>query len=162
MSSNTNWQKWNKHFLNLAQQHAILSKDPNTKVGAILVGEEDRSIISAGFNGFPMGIEDDNRLNDRELKLQLVVHAEMNAILLAAKRGISTKDAILYLVATDNSGQIWGGPPCIRCLVECIQAGIKSIVTYKPKSVPSNWEASLNLSREIISEAKLSYWEMSL
>jgi len=83
--------KWDRHFLGLALAHARMSKDPNTKVGAIIVGP-DRELISAGFNGFPRGIEDsDERLTNRDLKLKLIVHAEMNAVLAAARHGIQLK-----------------------------------------------------------------------
>lgn len=58
--------RWDRHFLRLAAEHARMSKDPSTKVGAVIVGP-DREIRSAGFNGFPRGIEDtDERLHDRE------------------------------------------------------------------------------------------------
>ena len=49
--------KWDKRFLDLAKHISDWSKDPSTKVGCIVVGE-DREIRSTGFNGFPRGIED--------------------------------------------------------------------------------------------------------
>ena len=49
--------KWDKRFLDLAKHISEWSKDPSTKVGCIVVGE-DREIRSTGFNGFPRGIED--------------------------------------------------------------------------------------------------------
>ena len=58
--------KWDIRFLELAKHISGWSKDPSTKVGCIVVGE-DREIRSTGFNGFPRGISDDNdRLLDRE------------------------------------------------------------------------------------------------
>src|ERR1700722_8733078 len=115
--------KWGRHFLNLAYEHAKMSQDPSTKIGSVIVGP-DLELRSAGFNGFPRGIADtQERLNNREIKLQLVVHAEMNAVLAAARVGIPLKGCTMYVTATDNSGKIWGGPPCVRCTVETIQAG---------------------------------------
>lgn len=138
-----------------------MSKDPNTKVGSIIVGP-DREIVSAGFNGFPRGIEDtDERLQDRDTKLKLIVHAEMNAILAAARHGIRLKGCTLYLAATDNeSGLIWGGAPCSRCTVEIIQAGITEIVSYPVKSVPSKWHEDLVMSRKLIEEVGILYREV--
>lgn len=154
--------KWDNHFLKLALHHAKLSKDPSTKVGAIIT-TRDRDFISAGFNGLPRKLEDtEERLNNRETKLLLTVHAEMNAVLAAAKLGIKINDCTMYIVATDKSGEIWGGPPCHRCLVEILQTGISKIVTYEQKSVPTKWAESLNLSKKLIKEAGLEYKEIKL
>ena len=72
-------ERWDRYFLDLALLNAQMSKDPSTKVGAVIVGP-DREVRSMGFNGFPRGIADTReRLECREVKLDLVVHAEMNA-----------------------------------------------------------------------------------
>lgn len=121
----------------------------------------DREILSAGFNGFPRGIADTHeRLHDRETKLKLVVHAEMNALLAAARTGMKLKGCTLYLAATDDTGLVWGGPPCTRCTVEIIQVGISEIVSYPVKAVPSRWHADLTLARSLIEEAGIAYREI--
>ena len=155
-------EKWDKHFLGLALAHARMSKDPNTKVGSVIVGP-DRELISAGFNGFPRGIDDtEERLNDRDTKLKLIVHAEMNAILAAARHGIRLKGCTLYLAATkEETGLVWGGPPCTRCTVEIIQAGITEIVSHPVKSIPSKWHEDLKLAGSLIEEAGIKYRELS-
>jgi dCMP deaminase len=153
--------RWDTHFCGLALYHAKLSKDPSTRVGSVIIGP-DRELLSAGFNGFPRGIADTpERLNDRDTKLKLVVHAEMNALLAAARTGMRLKDCTLYLAATDDSGMIWGGPPCTRCTVEIIQVGISEIVSYPPKAVPSRWHEDLALARSLIEEAGIRYREIS-
>lgn len=79
-------EKWDRKYLELAKYIATnWSKDPSTKVGAILVNyETKREFI--GYNGFPEGVLDTpERYNDRELKYKLVVHAEVNALLKAAQ-----------------------------------------------------------------------------
>jgi len=150
-------ERWDHHFLRLCQDHARMSKDPSTHVGAVIVGP-DREIRSAGFNGFPRGIVDSReRLNDRETKLKLVVHAEMNAVLAAARVGIPVKGCTLYISATDSSGEVWGGPPCVRCTVEVIQAGIAEVVSYPKRAVPSKWHEDLLLAESLLSEAGLVY-----
>ncbi len=156
--------RWDIGFLHLALSFANdMSKDPNTKVGAVLVGP-GREVIQMGFNGFPTGISDTpERLNNRTVKNRLVVHAERNAICLAARRGIATQGATLYLVATDASGAIWGGPPCVACLIELIQAGVTGIITLPFKAVPSHWAADLEESRELIRECNhIQYREVEL
>lgn len=154
-------ERWDNHFLRLCQDHARMSKDPNTRVGAVIVGP-DREIRSAGFNGFPRGIIDTpERLNDRELKLRLVVHAEMNAVLAGAKVGIPLHRCTLYLAATDSNGGVWGGPPCVRCTVEVIQAGIKEVVSYPKRAVPSKWHSDLELAESLLTEAGITYRTIS-
>ncbi len=154
--------RWDRHFLGLSVCHSRMSKDPSTHVGAVIVGP-DREVLSAGFNGFPRGIKDSlDRLEDREIKLKLIVHAEMNAILAAARTGMRIKSCTLYLAATDGSGLIWGGPPCTRCVVEIIQVGIQEIVSYPVKNVPSRWHNDLELSQALINEAGIIYREVSI
>lgn len=155
-------ERWDRHFLGMALYHARMSKDPSTRVGSVIVGP-DREILSAGFNGFPRGIADTHeRLHDREKKLQLVVHAEMNALLAAARTGMRLKGCILFLAATDASGMVWGGPPCTRCTVEIIQVGISEIVSYPIKSAPSKWHNDLTVARGLIEEAGIKYRELAL
>lgn len=154
--------RWDRHFLKLALDHARMSKDPSTRVGAVIIAP-DREPVSDGFNGFPRGIADTSeRLSNRDLKLKIVVHAEMNAVLNAARMGHRTKGCTLFLAATDDSGAVWGGPPCTRCIVELIQAGIAEIVSFAPKAVPSRWEADLSFARSLIAEAGIAYRELSL
>jgi dCMP deaminase len=152
--------RWDAHFLRLTVEHARMSKDPSTQVGAVIVGP-DREIRASGFNGFPRGIADTpERLNDRETKLDLVVHAEMNAVLHAARVGVPVKGCTLYLSAMDHTGAVWGGPPCVRCTVEVIQAGISSIVSRPFKAVPSRWKDSIEKARQLLTEAGVQYREV--
>lgn len=155
-------ERWDRHFLGMALYHARMSKDPSTRVGSIIVGP-DREILSAGFNGFPRGIADTHeRLHDRATKLQLVVHAEMNALLAAARTGMRLKGCILYLAATDQSGMVWGGPPCTRCTVEIIQVGISEIVSYPIKSAPSKWHGDLTVAKGLLEEVGIKYRELPI
>lgn len=154
--------KWSSRFLDLAKLVASWSKDPSTKVGAVIVGP-DGEIRSTGFNGFPRGIADtDERLTNREEKLNLVVHAEMNAILNAARFGVKLKGCVMYMAATDQSGSVWGGPPCTRCTVEVIQSGITTIVSYPKKSAPSRWHTSLAVAESLLRESGVNLVEVEI
>ena len=137
--------KWDIRFLELAKHISGWSKDPSTKVGCIVVGE-DREIRSTGFNGFPRGISDDNdRLLDREKKYPLICHAEENAIMHAARIGVSLKGSTAYVT--------W--PPCSRCARSLIQAGIKEVVYSTAEEIPERWLEDFNISTSMLKEANV-------
>ena len=139
--------KWDKRFLNLAKEISTWSKDPSTKIGAVIVNDEKR-ILATGYNGFPKGIHDsEQRYHDRETKYKYVVHAEMNAIYNATYNGISLNDSTLY---------VWGLPVCSECAKGVIQVGIKRIVMPKA-DYPDRWIESFRKSRELFTEAGLEW-----
>lgn len=155
-------ERWERHFLGMALYHSRMSKDPATRVGSVIVGP-DRELLSAGFNGFPRGVVDSpDRLNNRDIKLKLVVHAEMNALLAAARTGMRLKGCTLFLAATDDTGLVWGGPPCTRCTVEIIQVGIEQIISFPSKPGPSKWHEDLAMAHVILQEAGIFYREVPL
>ena len=114
---------WDEYFMSVALLAAMRSKDPNTQVGACIVGE-DKRIISTGYNGFPRGCSDDEFPWDREgedTKYPFVVHAELNAILNAGGRNLSGSKLYVALF------------PCNECAKAIIQAGIKTLVYLSDK-----------------------------
>lgn len=142
-------EKWDRRFLELAKQISTWSKDPSTKVGAILV--KDRKVVGMGFNGFPEGVEDTPaRLADRETKYKMVVHAEVNAILQAGERA---KGATLYVYPS------FAFPPiCNDCCKAAINAGIAGIVGYLPDENDPRvvrWKDSIEVSKTMWEEAGL-------
>ena len=138
-----------------------MSKDPRTQVGAVIVGP-DLEVRSTGFNGFPRGVVDwPERLQDKPTKLGLIVHAEVNAILNAARVGIPLKGCTLYLAATDDSGGVWGGPPCTRCSLDVIQAGIVKVVSLPFKIGASTWAEDVAMSGDLLREAGVRYREFA-
>lgn len=77
--------KWDLRMLTMAQFVSTWSKDPSTKVGAVITDENYR-VISLGYNGFPQGFEDkDERLMDRDFKLRAILHGERNAMIFAQR-----------------------------------------------------------------------------
>ena len=63
-------------FANVAETLARFSKDPSTRVGAVVVDDHGH-ILSTGWNGFPRGVDDDPaRYADRSVKLELIAHAD--------------------------------------------------------------------------------------
>ena len=136
-------EKWDARFLELAAHISGWSKDPSTKVGCIVVGT-DREIRSTGFNGFPRGIADDaERLENREFKYPLICHAEENAIMHAARVGVSLRECTAYVT--------W--PPCTRCARSLIQAGIVEVVYPANCEVPERWRKDFDMSSSMMNEA---------
>lgn len=133
---------WDKRFLELAKLVSSWSKDPSTKVGAVIVDDQN-IIVSVGFNGFPKGIQDDDRLNHRDSKYQIIVHAENNALMFA-KRPLDGCTIYTYPFM-----------PCPRCAGMIIQSGIKRIVTYENTISRHRWDIDFVISRELFHEAKI-------
>jgi dCMP deaminase len=134
--------KWDHRFLRIAREVATWSKDPGTCVGAVLV--KDKRIIATGYNGFPQGISDGiERYEDREVKLAYTVHAEVNAILNAARNGSKTNGSTLYVTFS----------PCVSCATGLIQAGISRVVCPDLKFAPPRWAESFGRGQSLLSEA---------
>ena len=139
-------EKWDRRFLELAKHISEWSKDPSTKVGCVVVGA-DREVLSTGFNGFPRGIEDDlDRLEDRDRKYPLICHAEENAIMHAARIGVSLKGNTAYVT--------W--PPCSRCTRSLIQAGLNEVVFPADVDIPERWQADFDISMGMMEEAGIT------
>lgn len=82
--------------LKLAYQYANDSPDPRTKNGAVLINSE-KHLIGCAANRFPIRIQETpERLHNRQIKLQMIVHAEQGAILHAARMGKVTYGSTLF------------------------------------------------------------------
>lgn len=130
--------KWDNFYLGMARQAATGSKDPSTQVGAVICDRENR-FVCAGFNGFPRGIKDDSRLEDRNVKYKLILHAEHNAILFS-RRDLS--GCTLYT---------WPFMPCSSCAAIIIQSGIKRVIA--PRDDNPRWKESFELTEQLFKEA---------
>lgn len=131
--------KWDKRFLDLAKLCGSWSKDPSTQVGAVIVDDNNR-IVSIGFNGFPQGVEDsEERLVDREIKYDIIVHAEANALMFANK---SVEGCTLYT---------WPFQPCSRCAGLIIQSGINRVVSVVHDD--ERWKKNFTTARQLFKEA---------
>ena len=137
-------QSWDEFFIDLAWHIATRSKDPSTKVGAIIIGP-NHDIRATGYNGFPRKVNDDPvRYADRELKLKLTIHAEINAIINAARHGVGVADCIMYCTM----------PPCSSCSTAIIQAGITELVVPTLVTV-ERWQRDLDIARTMFKEASV-------
>ena len=117
---------WDEYFMRMAEDASMRSNCIRRKVGALIV--KQRNIISTGYNGTPIGVRNcfeggcPRCLSDVEpgqgYDTCICVHAEANAVLLAARHGNATEGGVLYTTLR----------PCFSCLKEALQAGIGEIV----------------------------------
>lgn len=109
---------------------AELSHDPDTKVGVVLV--KDNYIISTGYNGTPKDTSNEMKCANGNT-LPTVIHAEVNALLIASRSTVSTEGATCYTTFS----------PCLNCMVMLKQAGIKKVYYLDTKNTTSQDEAML-------------------
>lgn len=132
---------WN-WAMEMAEHVATASKDPSTKVGAVIF-DEKRRLVSAGYNGFPRGVRDTSeRLNDRPTKYRMTQHAERNAIAFATG---STVGATIFITH----------PPCAACAGGIIQAGIAHVCYPKERidELKDRWGEDFDAADRMFSEA---------
>lgn len=122
-------------YMGLAQYVTAKSKDPSTKVGAVIVNQHYQP-VSYGTNGFARGVPDlQELLDDRESKLRLTIHAEENAIIFAAR---PLDGCIIY---------VWPMMPCSTCMAKIVQSRISRVVTLKAsKEQEERWGKDFRLS----------------
>lgn len=146
---------WDDYFMGIARHAARRSNCIRRRVGAIIV--KGRAIVSTGYNGTPMGVTNcydggcprcaANTPPGEGYDTCLCVHAEQNAIVLAARHGTSVEGGVLYSTLR----------PCFGCVKEVIQAGIKEVVFGEDWPYPEALEASYG---RIVNESgvKLRLW----
>lgn len=123
----TDYISWDEYFMGIALLTAQRSKDNSSQVGACIVSN-DNKILSMGYNGMPVGCNDDEMPWDREgapldTKYMYVCHAELNAILNHASGTGSLKGARIYTTLF----------PCNECAKALIQSGISEVIYYEDK-----------------------------
>lgn len=133
---------WENRFLELSKFISSFSKDPSTKVGCVIF-DDDHRVISVGFNGFPKKIKDtEERLNNRDIKILMTLHAELNAILFS-KESLEGKSLSVYPFQ-----------PCASCASAIIQKGIKCVIAPKmPEDIKTRWYESCKIAEEMFLEA---------
>jgi dCMP deaminase len=108
---------WHNYFMNIARQVATRATCPRKHVGAVIV--RDRTILSTGYNGSIRGLphcEDVGCLME-DGHCTATVHAEANAIMQAARNGVSVAGAEIYTTAS----------PCWPCFKLIANAGLTRV-----------------------------------
>jgi dCMP deaminase len=143
------FKQWDMRFLDLARTVSMWSKDPSTKVGAVIV-RPDKTVLSLGFNGFPRGCDDHPDIYaERERKYMRVVHAEVNAVLTAPERAAGCTVYVWPPAAEPGT--------CANCAGAMIQAGIKRVVHVYAEGLAFNerWLASYAEAMAMYAEAQV-------
>ncbi len=148
---------WDEYFMNIAYETARRSNCSRRKIGAVLV--RDRRIVSTGYNGTPLGVKNcfdggcarcsSDVPSGQSYDTCICVHAEQNAIILAARNGISTDGSVLYTTLR----------PCFGCAKESVQAGIVEVVYYEDYGYPDELEA---VYQDLIREARLKLRQLTV
>jgi dCMP deaminase len=130
---------WDIYFKEIVQVTAKRSPCERLQVGCLLV--VDNRIVSQGYNGFLPGLEHNSIVrNGHE---QATVHAEQNALVDCAKRGVSCNGATAYITHY----------PCIICCRLLLAAGIKKIKyinNYNNDELVNYFTDNMNVSIDII------------
>ena len=142
---------WDEFFMLHVYLVASKSKDPSTKIGAVIV--RDNTVISEGYNGFCRKVNDNiaERWNRPE-KYAWIEHGERNSIFNAARNGIKTLDGVMFTQEV----------PCVDCGRSVIQAGIKEIVLHKQWSdiwkqiMQDKWKGAAEITLTMFKEAGIN------
>lgn len=112
--------QWDEYFLKLAMLASERATCPRMHCGCVLV--KDKNVISTGYNGSIPGDEHCEEIGCLLVENHCVrtVHAEMNALIQAAKRGHAIDGATAYVT----------NMPCTTCAKALITAGIKRVVVF--------------------------------
>jgi dCMP deaminase len=112
---------WDEYFMNIAKQAATRATCDRKHVGAVIV--VNKAIVATGYNGSIVGLPHCDEIGvghlmDEGNHCVRTVHAEVNAVAQAAKRGAAIDGATIYTTAS----------PCWPCFKMLVNAGIRRIV----------------------------------
>ena len=121
--------KWDKRFMEVAHLVSNWAScyQQERKIGAVIV--KDKRIMTTGYNGAPAGVKTCVERGEGMRKrlgvesgthheLCYAIHAEQNAIIQAAKLGVSIDGATLYCTHQ----------PCVICAKMIVNSGIRRVV----------------------------------
>jgi dCMP deaminase len=151
----TDYLSWDEYFMGVAHMSSMRSKDDTSQVGACIVNDKNR-IVGIGYNGFPIGCEDDEFPWERdggflETKYAYVVHAEPNAILNAT---VPLSGARMYVTLF----------PCNECAKLIIQSGIREVIYLSDKyaGTPSDLAAKRLFESAGVKTRKLEHYTLQV
>ncbi len=141
---------WDHYFMSIAVIASLRSVDPNSKVGSVIVSQENK-ILGVGYNGFVTGIDESKLSLSREgswldSKYPYIVHSEVNAIVNSVVH--SLKNSKLYCTLF----------PCNDCTKILAQAGIKEIIYLSNKHEESDMYIA---SKRLLDLSNINYRQLN-
>lgn len=136
-------KRWLNEFIDLANKRAQMSRDENTRVGAVIFDEQDCVEVSVGYNCLARGVEHKPERSQRPLKYHFTSHAEASAVANAARLGRKTKGCSIAVTMF----------PCPICSALLINAGITKVYSPKPDWTHYKYKDELQYSLEQFKEA---------
>ena len=136
-------------LLKEAYKEALKSKDPSTQNGAVLVRPDTGEIIMRGFNHFPEGFEETpERMNDRDIKYKVIIHAEEDVLFKCGRSGVATYGLVMVCPYA----------ACIGCARVISAHGISLLVVHEDALIQGrktprdrrDWDKQLDLADEIM------------
>jgi dCMP deaminase len=132
-------KSWSSYFMSIAYEVASRGTCKRKQVGCVIA--KDKTIIACGYNG---SIRGGTHCTDTDCIIRdghciATVHAEVNALISAAKNGVATDGAVLYTTAY----------PCWSCFKTIVNAGIKTIYykeKYRPDELVEQHAAQLGIN----------------
>lgn len=140
-------EQWDRFFYGMAELSASMSKDPDRRVGAVLVSP-DRRQVSPGYNGFPPEVPDlPSLLADRDFKLANMHHAEDNCLRQAPFPAVG---CTVYVTRF----------PCLPCACMLRDAGIRRVVAPRPDLGHARWGKSWTVATAVLLAANIEVSHM--
>lgn len=112
---------WDERFMIDVYEWAAKSKDPRTKIGAVLVYWDDKDGFAHGYNGIARKVKDLPERMERPEKYFWMSHAERNVVYHCARTGRATNGATMFTQ----------GIPCCDCADAVVNSGIVEVVVHK-------------------------------
>ena len=135
--------KWDERYLRIAKEVGSWSKDPRTKVGAILV--RNKRVINTGYNGIPLHVDEaPPERHEAPEKYFYYEHAERNVLC-----NTDARQATIYTTLF----------PCSDCTRGIIQSGVRRVVIDPEGEHRPHWEESFQRSRAMLVEAGIEVVE---
>lgn len=147
MSWNDLSDRWKNYFIDILHTTVKMSKDENTKVGALIIDTKNKVVVSSGWNDLPRGVNHTYERNSRPLKYLFTSHAEMNALTNALYLGNSVQG--LTMLVTLGA--------CPSCSCSVVNSGITELVTPKLDYNHISCGHLYKHSEEIINEGKVDW-----
>lgn len=146
MSETAKRASWDEYFMNIAREVATRSTCARKHVGAVIVRE--KTILSTGYNGSIRGLDHCDDVDHMMVDGHCVrtIHAEVNAIVQAARNGTRIEGAGIYVTAS----------PCWDCFKTICNAGIERIIFGEFYRDDRIFEIAQKLGIELVDAAKIT------